>query len=246
MYVWLTGCTENDAKDCSVAPHDGVLLKAAFICGRGTTKQQCRIGTVTEFLHLGCCRGNSTSASFRAHRITTDLTVNIVDTHLRETLPKISRLLCRGLSGPAPERLHQLRLLLKRPSDAAISDLKEELLLSLCNETAVILKTQLLLALKESLIPIKTELQTVKSKLSVSISNIKSNPAAIKHAVGETETSLSTSPTTSSHSKAEQLSAELLKVDYKCEECEQQQTVSSGTDVIRKKSSSFFFSFWLT
>ena len=172
--------------------------------------------------------------------------MNTVDTHLRETLPKISRLLGRGLSGPAPERLHQLRLLLKRPSDAAISDLKEELLLSLCNETAVILKTQLLAALSESLTSIKTELQTVKSELSVSISNIKSDPAALKHAVGETETSLSTSPTTSSHSKAEHLSAELLKVDYKCEECEQQQTVSSGTDVIRKKSFSFFFSFWLT
>ncbi|XP_054863346.1 uncharacterized protein LOC129348059 [Amphiprion ocellaris] len=181
-----------------------------------------------------------------AERITTDLTVNTVDTHLRETLPKISRLLGRGLSGPAPERLHQLHLLLKRPSDAAISDLKEELLLSLCNETAVILKTQLLAALSESLTPIKTELQTVKSELWISISNIKSDPGVLKHAVGETETSLSTSPTTSSHSKAEHLSAELLKVDNKGEECEQQQTVSSGTDVIRKKSLSFFFSFWLT
>uniref|UniRef100_A0A3P8TEH9 PTB domain-containing protein n=1 Tax=Amphiprion percula TaxID=161767 RepID=A0A3P8TEH9_AMPPE len=40
----------------------------------------------------------------------------------------------------------------------------------------------------------------------------------------------STSSMTSSHSKAEHLSAELLKVDYKCKECEQQQTVSSGTD----------------
>ncbi|XP_054860189.1 exocyst complex component 7 isoform X4 [Amphiprion ocellaris] len=41
------------------------------------------------------------SDAYRAflHRITTDLTVNTVNIHLRETLPKISRLLGRGLSG---------------------------------------------------------------------------------------------------------------------------------------------------
>lgn len=76
--------------------------------------------------------------------------------------------------------------------------------------------------MSENLSYIKTELQTVKSELSVSISNIRSDLGALKHTVGEMETSLSacTDDIVTLQAKVEHLSAELLKMDNKCEALE--------------------------
>lgn len=106
--------------------------------------------------------------------------------------------------------------------EASASDFKEELLLSLRNEMAVIFKTELQAALSEILTSIKTELQAVTSELSVNISNIKSDLGALKDTVGEMETSLSacTDDIVTLQAKVEHLSAELLKVDNKCDHLE--------------------------
>uniref|UniRef100_A0A672YIG4 L1 transposable element RRM domain-containing protein n=1 Tax=Sphaeramia orbicularis TaxID=375764 RepID=A0A672YIG4_9TELE len=104
--------------------------------------------------------------------------------------------------------------------ETVMPDFMEELLHSLRNEMAAIFQTELQAALNENLTSIKTELQSIKSKLSVSISNIKSDLSALKHTVGEMETSLSTctDDIVSLQAKVDHLSAEPLKVDRKCED----------------------------
>lgn len=102
------------------------------------------------------------------------------------------------------------------PSDRA------ELLSSLRNEMAAIFKTELQVALNDNLSSIKTELQTLKSELSVSISSIQSDVSALKNTVSEMETSLSTctDDVATLQAKVELLSADLVRVENKCEDLE--------------------------
>uniref|UniRef100_A0A9J7ZW30 Transposase element L1Md-A101/L1Md-A102/L1Md-A2 n=1 Tax=Cyprinus carpio carpio TaxID=630221 RepID=A0A9J7ZW30_CYPCA len=105
---------------------------------------------------------------------------------------------------------------------AAPPDFKEELLSSLRIDMAAIFKTELQAALSEHFTSIKTELQSVKSELSGSITNIQVKVSALESTVVEMETSLSTysDDIASLQSKVELLSAELLRVDNKCEDLE--------------------------
>lgn len=87
---------------------------------------------------------------------------------------------------------------------------------------AAIFKTELQAALTENLSNIKTELEAVKSELSGSITNIQSEVHALKDTVGEMETSLSTctDDITTLQAKVEGMSADLLRLDNKCDELE--------------------------
>ncbi|KAL7394758.1 hypothetical protein ABVT39_003564 [Epinephelus coioides] len=87
---------------------------------------------------------------------------------------------------------------------------------------AAIFKTELQAALTENLSNIKTELQAVKSELSGSITNIRSDVRALKDTVSEMETSLSTctDDITTLQVEVEHLSADLIRLDNKCEDLE--------------------------
>ncbi|XP_053493902.1 uncharacterized protein LOC128615675 [Ictalurus furcatus] len=99
---------------------------------------------------------------------------------------------------------------------------KEELLASLRHEMAATFKTELQAALGENLASIKEELQTVKAELTVNITVIQSEVSALKNTVGEMETSLSAccDDIATLQAKVECLSADLGRVENKCEDLE--------------------------
>ncbi len=76
------------------------------------------------------------------------------------------------------------------PAGVNPTDFKTELLSSLREEMASILKSKLQAAMSENLSFIKLELHMVKTELTSSIASIKTDVNMLKSAVGEMETSL--------------------------------------------------------
>lgn len=109
------------------------------------------------------------------------------------------------------------------PSSATdFTKLKTELLSALRNDVVAIFKTELQAALNDNLTSIKSELQTLKTDLSGSISSVKSDVEGLKVTVTEMEQSLSTcsDDIAALRSKVDCLSKECVRLDNRCEDLE--------------------------
>uniref|UniRef100_A0A3Q1GC67 L1 transposable element RRM domain-containing protein n=1 Tax=Acanthochromis polyacanthus TaxID=80966 RepID=A0A3Q1GC67_9TELE len=108
------------------------------------------------------------------------------------------------------------------PLAVDLTELKSELLHALRNDVTAIFKTELQAALSDNLTSIKSELLTLKTDLSVSISSMKSDVAGLKATVTEMEQSLSTcsDDIAALQNKVYDLSKECVRLDNKCEDLE--------------------------
>lgn len=105
---------------------------------------------------------------------------------------------------------------------ATRDDFRADLISSLRGEMSAIFKTELQAALADNLSSMKSELHGVKAELANSIANIQCDVNALKHTVGEVETALTTcsDDVTTLQAKVEHLSAEVVKLENRCEDLE--------------------------
>lgn len=104
----------------------------------------------------------------------------------------------------------------------SIAALKSEIVLSVRNEIAEIFKAELHSALGNDLSTIKSELMAMKTDLSGKITSIESDVTGLKNTVGDMEESLTTctNDIVTIQRKMDRLSAELVKMENKCEDLE--------------------------
>lgn len=102
------------------------------------------------------------------------------------------------------------------------ADFKAELLAALREEMVGIFKTELNTAMTNNLTQIKSELQNVKMELNANMAAVKSEVDVLRGTVNEMEVSLSTytDDVVSLKSKVDNLSAQLVALDSRCEDLE--------------------------